>query len=181
MANSEQLVEQKPLHGDWIYGLKVSTTDSERTLARRWYAMEFGTCERVRTQEHPDYPGVSVIDTFQANSRTINDQPSLEEAIELNARSIRFLLSVINKELVVVTSRFAYAEGGPVNVLPGHSTKPDLEIDLYDASGEVEYPLLTALHVGRVASLGGKPEYTLPQHAADDAFRHMVSRTPERR
>ncbi|HTE22183.1 MAG TPA: hypothetical protein VK674_04015 [Candidatus Limnocylindria bacterium] len=175
-----EFVDTVPLLGDKVYSLKVSTTDGPRVLAHRWYALEMGHYKRVHTAPEPDYPGVNVIDLFDAYHPASGEPPTLDEAIERSPDPQRFLLSLAHPSFAVVTSRIGYTEEGTVDVLPGGSGRPELNVDWYDCHEAFRDEDLTSMHIGRVSLHGGDPLSPLPQETADQAFRQMMYRAPER-
>lgn len=187
MPTAETLTNVEPLHGDWVYGVKVHGGGGKRTLTKRWYAMEFGQRERVRTQRDENHAGIGIIELFEAPaSHKLEGRPaiSLEEAMAYNPHAQRFLFSTAASGLAVVSSRIGYDESGAVEVLPPHpyvNPKLDTQVDLYDYTRDTSDADLSRQHIARLVELGGNPDTELAQSVIDATFRYIVSCSPERR
>lgn len=179
----------KPLHGEWIYGMKISNAPEfggRPTLARRKLASEFGHAERIETAAIPFLPGVKIVWLFSASVPGYDREPPvLAEARLSNPHPITFLLSMARKDLLVATCTFEGKEKGPIVVpdeidpiMKKYHTLPDLGIGL-SAIDESSQSFILSQHNDRLNSAGGTPFPTFRQEAADLAFREMYLRTRE--
>jgi hypothetical protein len=183
MPRPEQENKIKPLHGDWVYGLRIVPLDGKYpTLIRRRYAMEWSHTERVSAEMHPSYPGIHVAELFETPFWYSGEEPiSLEEARDQSKYSQRFLMSMAASGLAVMSSRIGYRETRNVRVLPPsdyvlqHGRDLDLEVRMRDYDGRTSDKDLTKRHIGRVARAGGDVSVELlPQEEMDEVFRHIV-------
>lgn len=170
-----------PVNGDWIYGLKLSSETTPKTLVRRLLAMELQEKERVRTSKHSDYPGISVFELFRAPTLAGEDEPiSLEEAMRRRSKAMRFLLSVGADELVVVTSQMGYDVSSTAQIaLNPHTDEPLPEVIMHDKASIDSLALVTRSHVSALLVSGGHPQVELPQERADAIFRGIIAHTVE--
>jgi hypothetical protein len=179
MSKNEQAHQIKPLHGDWVYGLRIVPLDGERpTLIRRWYAMEFDVKERVSADIDPNHPGIHTAELFGVPSSYPYEPISLDEARDYAKYTRRFLLSMAASNLSIVTSSIGYEETRNVHVLPPSqyaSQNLNLDIKMRDYEKDISNEELTKRHIGRVARAGGDVSMTLlPQIEMDGVFRHIV-------
>lgn len=169
-----------PLNGDWVYSLKIPRVNGERKLARRWHAMEFGVYERVLACVHTDYPGIRVIDLFQAPADKEGLPVDLDSAKLHNPKSIRFLLSVASGERAVVTSQMGYDVSGEYS-LDQRDYAPKLpdHLDMFDVSRHDSHARVTRTHIRRLGAFGMHPDAAIPQDEADNTFRAITKNTVE--
>lgn len=182
---------ERPLHGDWVYGLKISQSTGRRELTKRMHAMELGRVDRAQTTIDEQYPGIGIIDLFEARGVDYQAIP-LEDAIkraELRTKqgytSVRFLISVATSGLAVVSSRIGYEMSGNVHVLPPSQYSPyteePREVHMRDYARSVDDELLTRRHIERLGRRDIDPRAAIAQTAVDDTFRYLQSCSPERR
>jgi len=134
------------------------------------------------TREHTDYPGINVIDLFQAPIDESSKEPiELEHARLRNPRSIRFLISAaVDDTIVSVTSQMGYDVSGEYSV--DHLERaPELPVltDMFDVARCDSRVQLTRRHVQRFSRLGGDPTIPLAQENADEIFRTLIQNTVE--
>jgi len=168
----------KPLHGDYTYGLKVSTNTGERTLAHLWRAHELGRCERIKSVAVDDAPGVKQYELYETRYDAQNHPKPLEVA-EAEAKNppIQVLISRMGN-VAIVSSRIGHNETGFVAVPPPSeysNVKSTVDqIDLVDYATIPNHDLMAA-HLRRLAEHECDPAEELPQLDADNIFRVMVS------
>ena len=178
--------EISPIHGDWVYGMKIDQSTGRRELAKRWYAMEMCINDRVKVSEDEQYPGIGIVELFDARGPNYSTL-SLAEAIEVSQhprnsryKPMRFLISAANdSSLAVVTSRMGYDAPGNVHIpRPSrYSEYAGTERPIYmrDYPRAVDDELLTQRHIERMARRDIDPSVAIGQTAIDDTFRYMIS------
>ncbi|MDO8336188.1 MAG: hypothetical protein Q7T74_05425 [Candidatus Saccharibacteria bacterium] len=172
--------DTQALNGSWVYSLKISTTSGRRILANRRSAMEFGLFERVLAREHTDYPGVNVIDLFEAPMSGSSSEPiDLRSAMLHNPRAVRFLLSITDYDLAVITSQIRYDASGEFSVDQQSYAPPLPQLNMFDVALCDSHAYMTERHVRQFRSLGGDPTLALPQDKADSVFRAITSSAVE--
>lgn len=190
MPEARERVVERPLHGEWVHGLKIDQSTGRRELSHRWYAMEFAIRDRVRTSLDEHNAGIGIVELFDASGPDY-EVLSLEEAISRSLEPtgeqyipMRFLVSLAASGMAVATSRMGYDVPGDVRVLPPSrysSYSEERPVHLRDYPGAVGDELLTQRHVERMTRRGIDPSIPIAQTAIDDTFRYMLSGCHERR
>jgi hypothetical protein len=169
-----------PLNGEVLPRLTTSSLDFLVSLRVFGRTIDHGFYQRVRTTPHDEYPGINVIELFDADTVRGDEPPSLEAAMQRRETPQRFLLSIALSGLTVVTSRMGYPKTRQIHVVPGINVPPEQDVNFRDYHNQVEDAPLNVTHLERLASLGGNPSLELPQGKADAVFRHILSYATER-
>jgi len=177
MTDTKEQTKPQPLHASWIHALKLADTDVGPTLSRRHKAVERGLTMRLQAGTHPDYPGVYVVDGYNAYATPPALPPSLDMAMAQDSTHQRFLLSPLPSGMITLTTRLNYPDRSSMRILPPTNRQlPWLEIHGYDYEYAFEDEQLIGVHLARLAITGGDPEAEYPAEIADQHFRHIIAR-----
>jgi hypothetical protein len=175
---TEKTAESRPLHGDYTYCLKVSTKTGERTLAHGLYAHEMGRCERIKSVDVDDTPGVKKYELYETHyDAKIQPLPLEVAEAESEHPPVRVLISRLGN-VALVSSKLGYNETGFVAVPPpSEYSSVDSTVDSVEMVDYATLPNhdLEAAHLRRFTEKGGDPSEDLSQQDADNIFRYMLA------
>lgn len=177
-----------PLHGESLMAVALTRKHGEALL--RWpdHVIEFGRHDRIERAPHPEHAGITVVKCFAADDENIMNNgprkiPTLEEAKTKDTTPRTFLLSRVDPETYVVTSRMGYKQTTPVLVRrpknPDNPPLPLLHIEMLDMEKDTTDEDLTATHIRRYQGASGDyfgaPSGVMTPLEADQVFLYMVS------
>ncbi len=175
-----------PLRGQSMMAISLTKRDGVSVL--RWpnHVIEFGYRDRIDTENHPDYPGISIVRAYKADDGDIwaslkeRKIASLEDAKQADDQPRTFLITKIDDENYVVTSRIGYEETTPVTVRrPKHpGNEPLLHIEMLDMNKDTSDEELLENHLKRYRNLSQRyldsPRRSMKPFELDSVFLYMV-------
>ena len=178
-----------PLNGKDV--LTASITSANGLEVLRWpdRVIEYGLHQRIETSTHPQYRGIGIVRAYRADDRSnkpgVRDIPTLEEAKLTDPAPAVYLLSRINDETYVVTSRIGYKEGRVVTVRkPRHPGTEELRhVEMIDHPAGTSDEVLLKSHLDRFRSLAhthninahGYPTWPMEPIEVDQLYLYMTS------
>lgn len=175
-----------PLQGREL--MATSLTEYNGLLVLRWpdHVIENGWYDRVDIANHPEHPGITVVKTYQADVKDITkagpaEVPLLDEAKEKDTAPRTFLITRINDETYIVTSRLGIEETTPIIVRKPKEPRDGqlLHIEMLNMKNGTGDHELVDLHIKRYQELSedffGTPRWPMSQFDADKVFLYMVS------
>lgn len=152
----------------------------------RWpdHVIEYGWKERIDITNHPEHSGITVVKAYQADIKDLSrptEIPTLEEAKAKDLTPKTFLITRINDETYVVTSRIGYKETRPVTVRKPKELRNGqlLHIEMLDMKKDTSEQDLVDLHIKRYQELSGDsfrtPNWPMTPFDADKVFLYMVN------
>jgi hypothetical protein len=168
--------------------LAVSLTDYNGLSVLRWpnNVIEVGWHDRIDRFTHPQYSGIAVVKAYRADIDWKNPDAeglTLDEAKANDEEPRTFLITRIDEETHLVTSRLGYenAEPKPVTVRkPKHPPKERLlHIEMLDLHKDTTDEELVDLHIKRYRELSpdsfGTPRRSMDPFDVDKVFLYMVN------
>jgi hypothetical protein len=184
-----------PLGGQSMMPAAVDMFQGQLTL--RWpdHSIEYGWKQRMADGVLSEYPGVGIVDTYDASVDPYDHDArpiTLEEAKSRGRLDGRFLLTLLDDGGAVMTSRLWYANDREVRVRPprqarqkppfitGEGTLPIRDIGLLDLDKRATNETLLHAHLWRVKNRVGSAaaevvRRPLGHMAANEVFLYAVS------
>lgn len=152
----------------------------------RWpdHVIEHGWKERIDITNHPEHSGVTIVKAYAADIKDFSkptEIPTLEEAKVKDRAPKTFLITRINDETYVVTSRLGHKATRPVTVRKPKEPRDGrlLHIEMLDMNKATSDQGLVDLHIKRYQELSGNtfrtPSWPMTPFEADEVFLYMVS------
>jgi hypothetical protein len=174
------LGREMPVHGTLMPALELYAGSGVPVI--RWpdHYDDWGYHARAETGFHPDFPGVGVVNLYNAVG-ALDDKPSLEEARVRDQHPVKMLITPIRDSFyasrhAVVTSRLGYTETRPVKVRhPRNPVElPHTDIDMVDAARDMSDGALLEMHLAHVAGVHGDPSIPALPIEIDEIFLYVV-------